>query len=73
MGLGQRRPLVMEPPGRLNGGRGLAEQNGIARKAKDKIRPAVGGDHFDALWGSKMTIAADQNMGIRPVAPQVSQ
>ena len=73
MGLGQRHPLMVEAPRLLDGGRGLAEQDGIAREAKDKIRPAVGGDHIDDLRGSKMTIAADQNVGVGPVAPQIRQ
>jgi hypothetical protein len=73
MGLSQRHPLVMELPCRLDGGSSVAEQNGIASEAKDKIRPAVGGDHIDDPGGSKMTIAADQNLGMRPGAPQVCQ
>src|SRR5439155_10327053 len=39
MGVGQRDPLVMEPPRLLEGGCGLTEQDSIAREAKDKIRP----------------------------------
>ena len=73
MGLGQRHPLGMETPRLLDGGRGLAEQDGIASEAKDKIRPAVGGDHVDDLGGGKMTSAADQNVGVGPVAPQIRQ
>ena len=73
MGLGQGDPLVLETPCLLDGGSGLTEQDGIASEAKDKIRPAVGRDHVDDLGGSKMTIAADQNMGVGPVAPQIRQ
>ena len=73
MGVGQRDPLVMETPGLLDGGRGLAEQDGIAREAKDKIGPAVGGDHVEDLGGGKMTIAADQNVGVGPVVSQIRQ
>ena len=73
MGLGERHPLVVETPRLLEGGRGLAEQDGIAREAKDKIRPAVGGDHIDDLRGGKMTIAADQHVGVGPVAPEIRQ
>ena len=49
------------------------EQDGMAGKAKDKIRPAVGGDPSDDLGGGKMTLAADQNRGVGPVAPQRRQ
>ena len=73
LSLGQGDPLVMETPRLLDGRRGVAEQDGIASETKDKIRPAVGGDHVDDLGGGKMTIAADQNMGIGPVAPQIGQ
>ena len=73
MGLGQRDPLVMETPRLLQGGRGLAQQDGIASEAKDKIRPAVGGDYVDDLRGGKMTIATDQNMRVGPVASQIRQ
>jgi len=73
MGLGQRHPLVVETPRLLEGGRGLAEQDGIAREPKDKIRPAGGGDHIDDLRGGTMTIAADQDVGVGPVAPEIRQ
>src|SRR5215470_9283925 len=36
---GQRDPLVMEPPRRLHGGSGLAEEDGMASEAKDKSGP----------------------------------
>src|SRR5262249_38843716 len=58
MGVSQGDPVAMEPPRLLERGGGLPEQDGIAREAKNKIRPAVGGDHLDDLWSSKMTIAA---------------
>ena len=54
-------------------GRGLAEQDGIASEAKDKIGPAVGGDHVDDLRGGKMTVAADQDVGVGPVVTQIGQ
>ena len=73
MGLGERHALAVETPRLLEGGRGLAEQDGIAREAKDKIRPAVGGDDVDDLRGGKMTIAANQNVGVGPVAPEIRQ
>ena len=73
MGLSQGNPSVIEPPRLLEGGCGLPEQDGIARKAKDKIRPAVGGDHVHDLRGGKMTITADQNMGMGPVASEIRQ
>jgi hypothetical protein len=44
--------LVMAPR-RLADGRGLAEQDGIARQANDQGRLAVGGDPVEALGGAK--------------------
>ena len=73
MDVGQGDPLVMETPRLLERRPGLTEQDGIARKAKDKIRPAVGGDHIDNLRGGKMTSAAAQSVGVRPVAPERRQ
>ena len=73
MGMGQCDPAAMEPPCLLERGRGLTEQDGIAREAKDTIRPAVGGEPINDLRGSKITIAADQNRGVRPVAPEIRQ
>ena len=59
MSPGQGDSLVVEMTRGLDGGRCLAEQDGVAREAKDKICPAVGGDHVDDLGSRKMTIAAD--------------
>ena len=73
MGVGQGDPVVMETPGLLERGRGLTEQDGIARETKNKIRPAVGGEHSDDLGSRKMTIAADQYVGGGPVAPELRQ
>ena len=73
MGLGQGDLLVLETTRCLDGGSGLAEQDGLASEAKDAIRPASGGDHVDDLWGSDMTIATDQDVGVGPVAPQIRQ
>ena len=73
VGVCQGDPLLMETTGRLHGGSGLAEQDGITSEAKDKIGPAVGGDHVDDLGGGKMTIAADQNMGVGPMVSQIRQ
>src|SRR5215468_2398467 len=55
MSPGQGDPLVMEMTRGLDGGRSVAEQDGVARETKDTIRPAVGSDHVDALGSSKMT------------------
>jgi hypothetical protein len=73
MGLGQRDPLVMETPHLLDGGSGLAEQDGIAREAKDNIGPASMRDHLDHLWRGKMAIATDEDVRVRPVAVQIRQ
>ena len=71
MGLSPCHPLVMELPGGLDGGSSRAEQDGMAGEAKDAIRPAVGGDDVDDLGGGTMTIAADEDVGMGPVAPQL--
>ena len=73
MGLGQRDPLAMETPRRLQSGRGLAQQDGLASEAKNTIRPAGGDDDVDALRGGTMTLAADQHVGVGPVVPQRRQ
>ena len=73
MGPGERDPLVRERPRLLEGGRSVAEQDGMARKAKDTIGPAVGGDDVDDFGGGTMTIAADEDVGMGPVAPQIGQ
>ena len=53
MGLGQCDTLVMETPRLLDGGSGLAEQDGIASEAKDKIGPPPVCEHVDDLWVAK--------------------
>ena len=68
MGLGQCDTLVMETPPLLEGGSGLAEQDGIASEAKDKIGPPPMCEHVDDLWSGKMTIATDQDVSVGPVA-----
>ena len=73
MRLSQGYPLVMKTTRRRQGRSPLAEQDGVAGEAKDEIGPAVGRDHIDDLGGSKMTIAAHQNMGVGPVAPEIRQ
>ena len=71
MGPGERDPLVMEMPRLLEGGRSLAKQDGIASGRAN--RSAVGGDHVDDFGGGEMTIAADEDVGMGPVAPQIGQ
>jgi len=73
VGVSPGDPLMMETTCRLEGGSGLPEQDGIASKPKDKIRPTPLGDHVDDLWRRKMTIATDQNMGVRPMVAQIRQ
>ena len=73
MGLRQGDPLVLETPCLLDKGSGLTEQAGMAREAKDHIRPALGSDDVDDLWRRNMTIAPDQHVGVGPVAPQRRQ
>ena len=65
MGLGQRDLLVMETTRCLDGGSGLAEQDGMAHKKQDKIQvQASRDDHVDDLWGGARTIATNQEMGV---------
>ena len=45
----------------------------MTSEAKDHIRPAGGSEHVDDLGGRTMTSAADQHMGVGPVAPQIRQ
>ena len=73
MGLRQGGPLLVETARLLHDGCGLAEQDGIASEAKDKIGPAPMGDHVDDLRGGKMAVPADQDMGVGPVAPQIGR
>lgn len=73
MGLGQRAPLAMETPRLLQRGRGLAPQDGLASEANNNIRPAGGGADIEALRGGTMPIAADPNVGVGPVVPQIRQ
>ena len=73
MSLRLRAPLVREPPRLLEGGSGLAEQDGIPSQAKDKIDPTPMREYVEALWGSNRTIATDQHMGVRPMVPQIRQ
>jgi hypothetical protein len=68
MGLRHRAPLVMQTKRLLEDGSGLAEQDSIASQAKDKIDPTPMREYIEDLWGSKMTIAADEDMGVGPVA-----
>ena len=73
MGLGERDPLVMEPPRLLDDGSGLAEQDGIASEPKDTIGPASMRDHLDHLWRGNMTLATDKDVRVRPVVTQIRQ
>ena len=73
MGLGQCDPLVMETPRLLDGGSGLAEQDGIASEAKDKMGPPSMCEHVDDLWSGTRTIATDQEVGVGPVAASIGQ
>jgi len=40
---------------------------------EDEIGPASMGDDLDHLRCREMTVAADEDMGLRPVAPQIGQ
>jgi hypothetical protein len=73
LGLGQGDPLARESSRLLEGGRGVAPQDRIAREAQDKSRPAVGSDHGAALGRGKMTLTAHQALGVGPRASQRRQ
>ena len=73
MSLRLRAPLVMQTTRLLEGGSGLAEHDGIPSQAKDKIDPTPMREYVEDLWGSKMTIATDQNRGVRPMVSQIRQ
>jgi hypothetical protein len=73
MGLGQRAPLVMEPPPLLEGGSGLAAPDGMAREAKDTIGPAARRAHRQHLWRGPRASATDDERRVRPVAAQRRQ
>ena len=71
MGVGQSAPWVLATPRLLERGRGLTEQDGMARQANNHSRPAVRGDPSAALRGGTLTSATAQHMGVGPVAPAV--
>jgi hypothetical protein len=52
---------------------GLAEQDGIAGETKHTIGPAPMRDHGHHLWGCTMTVTADQDVRVGPMATQVGQ
>jgi hypothetical protein len=73
MGLCQYPPLLMQTTRFLQDGGGLAEQDGIASEAKHKIGPAPMRDHVQHLWGRKMTVTTDEDVGVGPVATEIGQ
>ena len=42
----------------------------FASQAEDKINPASMGQHLEHLWGGKMAVPTDEEMGPWPVPPQ---
>ena len=70
MGLREGSPLLVQAPRFLQDGFGVAEQDRIAGQAEDEIDPVPMGEHLDHLWGGKMAVPPDQDMGPGPVAPQ---
>ena len=70
IGLGLGGPLLGAPARLLHDGRRLPEQDSIASQAEDKIDPASMGQHLEHLWGGKMAVPTDEEMGPWPVPPQ---
>ena len=73
MGLREGGPLLVEAASLLHDGGCVAEQHGIARQTEDEIDPTSMGEHSEDLWSGEMTIAADQDMGLGPMAPQIGE
>ncbi len=73
MGLCQGGALVVESTGCLHDRSGLAEQDRVTSKPEDEIDVAPMGEHLHDLWGGEMTVPTDEDMGPRPVAPQIGQ
>jgi hypothetical protein len=73
IGLRQGGPLLEEVARLLPARGGLAEQHRMARQAEDEIGAAPMGDDLQDLGGPEMTIAADQEMGEGPVAPEMGE
>ena len=66
-------PLLEEAAGLLHDRGSLAEEHGIAREPEHKIHMPSMGNHLDDFWGREMTVAADQDMGRGPMAPEIGQ
>jgi hypothetical protein len=73
MGVRQGGPLREEVAGLLHNRGDLAEQHGMASQAEDKIGQAPIGKHFDDFWGGAMTVSADEDRGVGPVASERGQ
>ena len=73
MGLREGGPLLVEAASLLHDGGCVAEQHGIARQTEDEIDPTSMGEHIEDLWSGEMTISADQDMGLGPMAPQIGE
>ena len=70
MGRSPRPPLVLALPGGRAGGSSRAAPAGLAGEAQDDSRPAGGGDAVAARGGGTRPLAADEEGGLGPVAPQ---
>jgi len=57
----------------LEDGFGVAEQDRIACEAEDEIDEMPMREYLDHLRGGEMAVAADQDMGLGPVATQKGQ
>ena len=57
----------------LEDGLGVAEQDRIACEAEDEIDEMPMREYLDHLRGGEMAVAADQDMGLGPVATQQGQ
>ena len=73
MGLGQGGPLLVQMACFLEDGLGVAEQDRIACEAEDEIDEMPMREYLDHLRAGEMAVAADQDMGLGPVATQKGQ
>src|SRR5262249_28820529 len=73
MGLREGGPLLVQMACLLYDGFGVAEEDRIACQAEDEIGPMPMSEHLEHFRGGEMAVAADQDMGLWPVATQKGQ
>ena len=73
IGVRHSGPLLEETARLLHDRGSLAEEHGIAREPEHTIHMPSMGNHREDFWGCEMTIAADQDMGRGPMAPEIGE